>query len=114
MKKGLISSAVLSAVGVLTYVSIIAWIMRTIGKAFGTVPDTVLSPVLLLMLFVTSAAITGLLVLGKPAYLFFSGNKKDAITLLLITIGLIALLTFIVFLFVATTATLYLSQGMMH
>ena len=44
--------------------------------------NTVLAPIALLMLFVTSAAITGYLIFGKPAQIYIDGKKKEAISLM--------------------------------
>jgi len=41
-----------------------------------------LAPIAMLLLFVSSAAITGYLVIGRPLQLYIDGKKKDALTLL--------------------------------
>lgn len=60
-------------------------------------------PIFMLMLFVFSAALTGTLVFGKPVLLYLEGKKKEAISLLIYTLGtffilmLLALAILIVF-----------------
>ena len=57
-----------------------------------------LMPVMFLTLFVTSAAITGSLVLGKPVLLYLNGQKKEAVTLL--TYTLVSMVALFILLFV--------------
>ncbi len=61
----------------------------------------------MLLLFVTSAAITGFLVFGKPAMLYIDGKKKEAISLLGYTIGMLFLITLIVFIFLIAYNNLF-------
>lgn len=75
------------AAGVLVYVSLVAWIMNHSAAWFGNKPDNFLAPLLVLLLFVTSATITGLLVLGRPVNLYLEGHKKEAWTMLFWTVG---------------------------
>jgi len=43
--------------------------------------------VFMLLLFVISASVTGLLVLGKPIHLYLSGLKKESLTMLFANMG---------------------------
>jgi hypothetical protein len=72
------------SLGVLVYVSGVAWIMQNGERIFG---HNFWGPVVLLLLFVFSALITGLLVLGRPIYLFLNGEKTDAVKMLFYTVG---------------------------
>jgi hypothetical protein len=76
----------ISAGGVLIYVSAVAWLGFNGQTIFGKQTDF-LMPVFVLLLFVISASITGLLVLGKPIHLYLSGLKKEALTLLFATLA---------------------------
>lgn len=77
----------LSATGVFIYVSAISWFFSNAKVIFGnTTEPNFLIPILMLLLFVISASITGLLVLGKPIHLYLSGHKKEAFTLLFSTL----------------------------
>src|SRR4029078_4535362 len=80
-----IARSFLNALGVLIYISCIAVLGFNSNHLFGA-KDNVLMPIFVLLLFVISASVTGLLVLGKPVLLYVNGLKKEAITLLLSTI----------------------------
>lgn len=70
------------AAGVFVYVSFVAWLGFNSQKFFGGEPDNFLTPLFVLLLFVISASITGLLVLGKPIHMYMNGLRKEAFTLL--------------------------------
>jgi len=76
----------LSAAGVFVYASAIAWLGFNSQAIFGNKPSSFLAPLFMLLLFVVSACITGLLVLGKPINLYLGGLKKEAFTLLFATL----------------------------
>ena len=88
---GLINSA-----ATLAYVIIVALVLNNSEKIFPK-EDHFLTPVAFLILFILSALITGLLVLGRPIYLFLEGQKKEAVKLLLITAGWLFLLLIMLF-----------------
>lgn len=96
--KKIIKYAIFHALATLVYVAIVALIMTNANALFGTKPST-LTAIGILLLLVTSAAITGSLVLLRPAVWYFNGNKNEAIKLALYTIAFIAIITFIVLLF---------------
>ncbi|MDD3101535.1 MAG: hypothetical protein PHE59_00070 [Patescibacteria group bacterium] len=90
--------SLLNAIGVAVYVIGISFILRNGDKIFSKM-DNFLAPVAFLLLFVLSAAITGMLVLGKPLLLYSENRKSEAIKMFFYTIGwlfLITLITFIV------------------
>ena len=62
-----------------------AWLGFNNQIIFGE-EDSFLTPLFTLLLFVVSASITGLLVLGKPVLLYLNGQKKEALTLLFATL----------------------------
>jgi len=87
----------ISAGGVFIYVSAIAWLGFNSQTIFGKDGDIgFLLPVFTLLLFVISALVTGLLVLGKPIHLYLSGAKKEAFILLFTTLVWLVLLLLIV------------------
>ena len=89
--------ALLNSLGTLVYVSVVVLLMSNAQKLFG--PDkNFWAPLAMLLLFVLSATIVGLLVLGRPAYLYFNNLKKEGIVLLLYTIGFLFVITVVVFL----------------
>lgn len=55
--------------------------------------NTFLAPIALLLLFVTSAAICGYLVFGKPAQLYIDGKKKEALSLITQTLASLVVFT---------------------
>lgn len=83
--KGLINAA-----GVFVYVSAVVWLGFNNQMIFGK-PSNFLAPLFMLLLFVISAAVTGLLVLGKPIQLYSDGLKKEALTLLFVTLAWLVL-----------------------
>jgi hypothetical protein len=82
----------LNSLGVLIYVSAIAFLLNNGEKVFGKMMP-VWGAVGFLMLFVVSALITGLLVLGRPVYLFLDGFKKEAVKMLIFTVGWMFVIT---------------------
>ncbi|MFA5175600.1 MAG: hypothetical protein WC430_04305 [Patescibacteria group bacterium] len=84
--------SLLNAVGVVVYVIGISFILRNGNQIFGKM-DNFLAPVAFLLLFVLSAAITGMLVLGKPLLLYFENRKSEAIKMFFYTIGWLFLIT---------------------
>jgi len=87
------------ALGVLVYTSAVAWILFNGESIFGK-KNSFLMPVVLLLLFIISACITSLLVLGKPIQLYFDHRKKEAIVLLFCTLSwlIFFILSIVVFL----------------
>ena len=55
--------------------------------------NTLLVPIAMLLLFTFSAALTGFLVFGRAALMYFDGKKKDAIALLGYTLSLLSIIT---------------------
>ena len=86
------------AVLVFLYTSGVAWILFNGQKVFGQFTNF-WGPLTLLLLFVLSATIVGMLVLGKPAMLYFNGAKAEALRFLFYTIAWIFVIVLTVFLF---------------
>ena len=87
----------INAAGVFVYVSAVAWLMFNGKNIFGKSPNF-LMPLFILLLFIMSATITSLLVLGKPIQLYLGGSKKEAVNLLFTTLACLALFAVIVIL----------------
>jgi len=99
MKKSqYILNSFLSALGVLGYVCLIGWLLFNGENIFGK-QDSFIMPILLLLLLIISASITGLLVLGKPIHLYLNGLKKQGITLFLVTLGWLAIFSLVIIVF---------------
>lgn len=92
MNKTNLKWSFVDSVGVFVYVAIVAFIMQNAEKIFGKMQN-VTGPISFLLLFVLSATITGSLVLGRPVLMYLDGQKKEAIQLVLYTIGWLFLLT---------------------
>lgn len=76
----------LSAAGVLVYVCVVGLLLFYAEDIFGKASPSFVIPMFMMLLFVVSALITGLLVLGMPIHLYLSGSKKEAFKLLFITL----------------------------
>jgi hypothetical protein len=85
-KKEIIMWSFVNSVGVLVYVALVATIIQNGEKIFGEMKNFA-GPIAFLLLFVFSALVTGLLVLGRPVYLFLDGFKKESVKMLLYTVG---------------------------
>ncbi|MEK7608046.1 MAG: hypothetical protein AAB495_00485 [Patescibacteria group bacterium] len=81
-----ISKSLLHALGVVLYIGGVALFLTNAEKMFGTGKEF-FAPILMLLLLVISASITGLLVLGRPIHLYVQGEKKTAFTFLFATLG---------------------------
>ena len=95
--KKIVLQSLLHALGVFIYVFLIATIMNNGERLFGAMPKTVWGPVAFLSLFVVSAAITGSLVVLRPAMWYYGGQKREALQLLFSTIAWLAIMVIIVF-----------------
>lgn len=103
MVKKLIQQSFLLALGEGIYISLVALIMFTVEKLFGSKPDPVIiAPIALLLLLVISASISGALILGKPAMLYLDGKKKEAVQLFGLTLAWLVLFLIIAFIIVAS------------
>lgn len=78
------------------YIFLVAAFMRCANYFFGNTPN-VLGILAFLFLFVISAAVSGALIIGKPALLYLDGKKKEGIMLFGITLGWMVLFLVIIF-----------------
>ncbi|MBI5072162.1 hypothetical protein HZB93_04770 [Candidatus Falkowbacteria bacterium] len=76
----------INAIGVFIYVVAVVLVMTNGERIFGQMKN-IWGPVAFLLLFVFSALVTGLLVLGRPVYLWLNNAKKEAIKMLLFTVA---------------------------
>lgn len=118
MKNKLVSTSLVNAILATIYVTLISYLMQNGEKLFGKM-DNLIGPISFLLLFVLSAAIMVVLVFGKPVMMYLDNNastllpreyslehtrdksgqvstrRKEAVFLLLYTIGWIFLFTLI-------------------
>lgn len=92
----MITRAFIDAIGTVVYVILVASFMFSL-QGLAPKEDTVFVISSMLLLFVCSAAITGFLVFGKPVMLYIDGKKKEAVSLLGYTLGILFLVTLIIF-----------------
>lgn len=81
MKFSLFQRSFIHALGTTTYTAAVALLMFN-GKVIFGEEDNFLIPLFILLLLIISAAVTSLLVLGKPIQLYLSNQKSEAIKLL--------------------------------
>lgn len=92
----LIAYALGNSFGAFAYTALVTVVLYNGNDWFGGA-NNFLMPLALLMLFVISATIVGLLILGRPIVLYLNKFKKEAIKLLLYTVGFLFIFTIIVF-----------------
>lgn len=97
MKKQIVVTALTNAGATTLYVFVIASFLFYAETFLGTEgkADTLLAPVIMLLLLVISAGFTGFAVLGKPAMWYLDGKKKDALHLLATTLFLLLLVALV-------------------
>ena len=88
--------AAIQSLGVFIYTSGVAWFFFNGKNLFGE-NNSFWQPLSMLLLLVVSAATTGLLVFGKPIFLYLDGLKKEAVKLLMCTVISLFLITSIAF-----------------
>ena len=107
MKNTILKHATLNAVATALYIILIASFLFYAPKVIGPGPaNTVLVPIVMLLLFVFSAALTGLLVFGRPVLWYLDSKKKEALSLLAATLLIFLIITLGAFL----TLFLYLAR----
>ena len=96
--KNVVKYALINSFGTAAYVIAVAFFMNHFGDGgFGV--KTVFIPIVMLMLFVFSAALTGSLVFGRPIMWYLDGKKKEALSLLVCTLGILLLIIIAAFFF---------------
>ena len=85
-----IAQSFLHSAGVVVYITCVSAFLSNANKIFGNEEHKFVIPIFMLLLLIISASITGLLVLGKPVSLYLDGQKKEAWTFLLYTLGWLA------------------------
>ena len=91
-----ITRSFLHSAGVVVYVTCVSAFLSKANKIFGNEEHKFIIPIFMLLLLVISTSITGMLVLGKPASLYLDGQKKEAWTFLLYTLGWLAVFLVVV------------------
>lgn len=89
-------TALAQASGIVAYVAGVALIMTNAEDLFAYMPG-VLPAMAFLLLFVISAASTSLLFAGRSVLLYLEGAKRDAVQLLMTTLGALVIITLLIF-----------------
>ncbi|KKW22296.1 MAG: hypothetical protein UY65_C0028G0005 [Parcubacteria group bacterium GW2011_GWA2_51_12] len=97
MNSKIIGHALLHSIGVAVYAALVAFIMTNGERIFGDEPD-LLGLAFILLLLVTSAGIVGSLIFVRPYLMFQNGQKAEAVSFLIYTLGWLALISLIVLL----------------
>ena len=66
---------------VAVYVALVVALMNNLQTILGPGGPAFMGGVLILLLFVLSAAVVGSLIFGRPSYLYFAGAKRDGVLL---------------------------------
>lgn len=96
----IVRNAFINALGTALYVVVVASFIYSLQGVFPKETNTVFIPIAMLLLFVFSAAFTGMLVFGKPIMMYLDGKKKEAFSLIGYTLGILLLITFLVFILI--------------
>lgn len=93
----LLQISFINSIGVLLYIVLVSLIMQNGEKLFGYM-NNLTGPIMILSLFVFSAAITSLLVFGYPVWLYLENKKKESVKALFYTVGWMFLVLIVIFL----------------
>ncbi len=105
MSKKVLLHALLDALITAVYIVGVSFFIFNLEEIFSLIEgDSVFAPMVMLLTFVVSAAITGFSVFGKPIMWYLDGKKKEALSLLVWTLGFLLVTTLLIFLFVFSFA----------
>ncbi|MEK7574741.1 MAG: hypothetical protein AAB511_00730 [Patescibacteria group bacterium] len=102
----ILKTAFLHAFATALYVATLVSSIFYMPKSFDQTPN-VLMPIIMLLLFVFSAAVTSSLVFGRPILWYMDGRKKEALVLLAYT--LLVLFVIIVLIVLALSVVSFVS-----
>ncbi len=95
-QKNIVKNAFVNAGATAVYIILIASFFTHAKNIFGANGDnTTVIPIVMLLLLVISAAITGLAVFGRPVMWYLDGKKKEALRLVGYTIAFLALIALV-------------------
>lgn len=96
MKPNTLIQSLAHAIAVFLYVSAVAWFMSNAEPLLGQI-ERFWGPVIMLLLFVFSAAVVGALVLGKPITLYLGGKKSEALRFFVYTTAWVFVIILVAF-----------------
>lgn len=91
-KKIVKQSVLFSSLAVL-YIALVSTIMSNAERIVGQQEKGVIAPIIFLLLLVVSVATMGTLIFGKPIMLYMDGKKREAVAMVICTIGSLAIYT---------------------
>lgn len=94
MNHRVIKESILQATGMILYIFAVSWLLFTASFIEG-MELGMLAPFLILLLFVISVAVMGLLMFGRAVLTYLGGNKQEAIHLVLLTLAWLILFALI-------------------
>ena len=92
MKKNITLKSLGCALGTFGYVALVGFLMMNGDELFGK-QESIVAIIAFLLLFVMSACITGILILGGPIWNYMEGNKKTAVKWLFYNLGWLVIIT---------------------
>lgn len=90
----IIKYALVNGLWTALYIILIATLFSSAQNIAGNGPS-VLIPVVMLLLFVFSATLTGALILGRPILWYLEGRKKESVILLSYTMAVLFVVTIV-------------------
>lgn len=100
MNSKIVKRAIINSLAIAAYVTVVGIFMFNANHVFGT-QDKFLTPVVVLLLLVLSASVTGSLLFGQPVMWYVDGKKQEALRLLAATIASLAVITLLAILSLA-------------
>jgi len=86
----------INALSASAYIILVVSVMTFVTAPLKNKPDTFFAPITVLFVFTLSAAVMAILFFYQPLQLFIEGKKKEAINLLVHTVGIFAAFTAVV------------------
>jgi hypothetical protein len=102
MKKDILKYAFVNAFSTTAYIVVLVSVLFNFPRRFLEDAETILAPIMMLMVFVFSAAITATLVLGRPIMWYLDGKKKEALHLFLYTLAVFFVIILLIFSLIVT------------
>lgn len=95
-KKQIIGYGSFDAAAAAAYIGLVALLISNAGRTLGPINGP-LAATAFLLVFVISAAVTGIAVFGRPALWYFNGRKEEAIYLTAATVVFLVAIAAVVF-----------------
>lgn len=92
----LIKNSVFSSLGVVAYITLIAFILNNGSRLFGQLNGWT-GPIAMLLMIVVSAAIVGTILFARPFMMFFNNQKRESVWMVMGSISCLILETVIFF-----------------